>query len=128
MCASANDGAVVTQLGRHVGDVLTLEGVPDVADVPGRGAVLVALCHIVHGELLVVGHGVHLRVVEEAGEVHGAVVEGLDDDLVLVRDAGVADVDEAVGGAGEQDVGGGGVEVQLVTGEDFGSVSQEGTW
>ena len=52
----------------------------------------------------------------------GVVVEGLDRQVVLVGDAGVVDVDEAVGGAGEEDGWGGGVEGEGgdVVGVDFG--------
>lgn len=60
--------------------------------------------------------GVDFGSVEEAGVVDGAVVEGLDDDLVLVGDGGVTDVDEPVRGAREEDLGVGWVEVELFCG------------
>lgn len=45
--------------------------------------------------------------------MHGAVVEGLDNNFVLVGDGGVDDVDEAIRRAGEKKMGGGWVEVEL---------------
>lgn len=80
------DGAHVAQLGGDVGDVLAPEGGANVADGPGGVAALAGLGDVVEGEALVVADGVDLGGVEKAGVVHGAVVEGLDDDLVLVGD------------------------------------------
>lgn len=103
--AGPYDSAHVAQLRRDVGDVLAPEGGADVPHGPGGVAALAGLGNIVQGEPLVVADGVDLGGVEEARTVDGAVVEGLDDDLVLVGDGRVADVDEPVGGAREEDLG-----------------------
>lgn len=113
-----DDGAHVAQLGRDVGDVLAPEGGADVADGPGGVAAFAGLGDVVQGEPLVMADGVDLGGVEEPGAVDGAVVEGLHDDLVFVGDGRVADVDEAVRGAGEEDLGLVRVEVELFSGED----------
>lgn len=69
------------------------------------------------------GGGVDFRgLIEEAGVVDGAVVEGCDDEVVFVGDEGVAYREEAVGRAGEEEVGGCWVEGEFgyVVGVDFG--------
>ncbi len=112
--AGADDGAVPFRLDDDVGHVLTAERLPGVAEVDhGRPALEVG-GGAVQGEALVVGNGKDLVVGQEAGVVDRRVmVEGLDDYLVLVGDARVADVDEAVGRARQEDGGVAGMEVQL---------------
>jgi hypothetical protein len=64
----------------------------------------VLLGDVVQGELLIVGQGEDARGLQPGGVVDGGVVvDGLDDDLVLVGDARVVDVDEAVGRPGQEE-------------------------
>ena len=112
-------------LGHNVRHILTLHLRPQVPKVLDRVAARMRLGDVVHGEPLIVGERVHERAVQEARAVDGGVeVERLDGDVILVGDARVVHVDEAVGGAGEEDggrgrvVGQGGdvVGVQVVVG------------
>lgn len=112
----ADHGAPL-RLGHHARRVPAREHGPHVAHVPdGRGR---AVGRVVQRQLLVVRErvdGVRLggrRAREEAGAVDRAVVEGCNDDVVFVWDEDVAEVDEAVGRAREEEVGGCGVVVEL---------------
>lgn len=110
----ADHGAPL-RLGHHPRRVPAREHGPHVANVPDRRGRAVG--RVVQRQLLVVRERVDRvrlrgrRAREEAGAVDGAVVEGCDDDVVFVGDEDVAEVDEAVGRAGEEEVGGCGVVV-----------------
>jgi len=109
------------KLDTNVGNIATAQRLTHIAKVGrGRGVAGAALGisrEAVEGEALVVRQGkdkVVLAVAgEEAGAVDGAVVERVQDRVVLVGDAGVADADEAVCRAGEEDCWVGGMELEL---------------
>lgn len=66
-----------------------------------------------HGEYFVVAECVDGVVAEEAGVMHGTVVDYLYQGLVLVGDGGVVDVDETVGASREEEGGACGVVLEL---------------
>lgn len=114
LSATPDNGSAPIRLDRHARHILT----------PQRGAqipkhlhgipILPLLGDIVQRKLLIVRQGQHLGGGQERGMVDGGVVvEGLDGQVVLVRDARVVDVDEPVGRAAQQDGRVGGVEGQL---------------
>lgn len=85
-------------LGQHVGDVLALGDLAHISKVGSGDTFVLLLCEIEEGELLVVREGKDLGAVQKPGVVdRGAVVQGLDDHLVLICDPEVVDVYEAVG-------------------------------
>lgn len=102
----AHDSATAVKLGRHVSDVLTFQLSPHITKVSNGRALLVLLIQVEHSELLVVGQRVDLGGAQEGGVVDGAVVEGLDDNVVLVGYPGVVNIHETVGRPGKQDVRG----------------------
>lgn len=113
LCSGTNHRPSTRHLRDNVAQILAIHHLANVAQVERRRALLNRLAHVVQREPLVVRHSVHLGLVQEAGPVHGAVVEGRDHHFVLVRDARVAHVDESVGRAGEKEVRVGGVEGEL---------------
>lgn len=103
MRSGSEHGAATVRLGRHARHVLTLQGAAHIAKVAEGVAGEVLLGDVVESELLVVGQGENARGLQPGGVVDGGVVvDGLDDDLVLVGDARVVDVDEAVGRPGQE--------------------------
>lgn len=55
--------AIVAEFRGYIRHVLALENLSDVAEVYGRGALLLRLSHIVEGKLLVVTSGIDLGIV-----------------------------------------------------------------
>lgn len=100
--SDTDDSTASIHFCRHIGHILTLQLAADVAKVGHGGPLLVRLFEIEDGKLLVVRQRVDFGRTQEAGMVHRAVVEGLDDDIVFVNDTGVIDVDKAIGRAGKE--------------------------
>lgn len=100
----------------ELGDVLARERLSQVAE-GGRGGLLgglgVRVCGRVDGEGLVVAEGIDGGLGEEAGVVHGAVVDDLHQGVIFVADRCVVDVDQSVRAARKQDVGAARVELEL---------------
>lgn len=77
------------------------------------GRLAVRVCDWVDGKHLVVAERVDGVVGQESGTVDRAVVDHLQQHVVLVGDSRVVDVDKPVGAPGEQDMSAGGVELKL---------------
>jgi hypothetical protein len=120
---SHHHGPLARILGRQdVHHVLAPQRVPQVAEAHARALDLVGLVvgigPAVDGEAFVVAERVDVVAAgQEAGAVDGRrVVDDLEERVVLVRNGRVVDVDEAVGAAGEEGGGLGGVEAELAEG------------
>lgn len=61
-----NHSTVVAKFGRHVGQVLALEHLTDIAKVDRCGALFLCLSHVVQCKLLVVACSIDFSVVEES--------------------------------------------------------------
>jgi hypothetical protein len=100
----------------ELGYVLARERLSQVAE-RGRGGLLgglgVRVCGRVDGESLVVAEGVDGGLGEEAGVVHGAVVDDLHQGVVFVVYRCVVDVDQSVRAARQEDVGAARMELEL---------------
>ncbi|CAG9988372.1 unnamed protein product [Clonostachys byssicola] len=97
---STNNGTTSIILRHDVRHVLALRAFPQVAEILDRIPRALGLGDVVDGEALVVGQRVDEGRAQKAGPVDGGVeVERLHRELVLVRDGGVVDADEAVGRA-----------------------------
>lgn len=90
----------------QLGDVLAGQRASQVPKEHGIGllGVLVRVRGRVDREDLVVAEGVDRALGKKAGVVHGAMVDDLNQGVVLVGDGGVVDVDQAVGAAGQDEV------------------------
>lgn len=103
MRARPNNRTTPVHLGRHIRNILTPQHSPQIAKVQRRIAIGALLGKVVQRKLLVVGEGEDLGGRQPGGVVDGGVVvEGLQGDVVLVGDARVVDVDQAVGRAAEE--------------------------
>lgn len=123
MSTATDDSASTVHLGRNVRHVLTTQDLSQVSKVMRRVAICALLAKIVQRKLLVVRYGQDFAAGRQEGRVvhRGVMVERLDSNLVLIGDARVIDVDEAVCRAGEEQERLGGVEGELgdVVGVDF---------
>jgi len=89
----------VVEFGKDVGDVLTAQDGSHVSEIDGCCPFFLLLGHVVQSKLLIMGQRKHLSIGQESRVVDGPMIESLDDDFVLVRNGGVANVYESVGRA-----------------------------
>lgn len=103
LSAGADNRTATVRLAHHVRDILAPQHAPQVAPVLRGIAPLGPLIHVIQRKLLVVRKRHDLGPREEPSAVNGrAVVERLQRDVVLVRDARVVHVDQAVRRAAQQ--------------------------
>lgn len=111
------------QLCRHIRHILTPKHFSQVPKILRRTPISPLLGHIIQRKRLVVRQRKDLRGRQERRVVdRGVVVQRLNRQLVLVGDGRVVDADEAVGRAGDEQVGRGWVEAERgdVVAVDFG--------
>lgn len=123
MRTRAQNGTAPIQLGRHIRHILTPKHLSQVAKILRRTPIRPLLGNIIQRKRLVVRQRKDLGGRQERCVVdRGVVVERLHRQLVLVGNGRVVDADEAVGRAGDEQVGRGRVEAERghVVAVDFG--------
>jgi len=92
---------------KQLHDILATQGLPQITELDRAGLLGLVVVRVrgrVDGEDFVVAEGVDGLLGQEPRVVDRAMVDHLDECVVLVGDGGVVDVDQAVGAAGQQDV------------------------